>query len=133
MTPEEIAKPGTEYSHQCALFAWCALNVDIYPELKWFHSIQNEEKSGSAIRGSRAKASGKKKGVSDTFLPVKRSGICGLYIEMKKPGGKASKEQLDFGAFVNSQNYAFAICDTWEKARDVLIHYLEGNWLTKVI
>lgn len=127
MNPELIAKAGTEYAHQCALFCWAANNLSRFPELRWFHSIQNEEKSGSVLVGVRSKASGKRKGVSDTCLPVKRDCYSGLYIEMKKPGGKASAEQLDFGKFVKSQGYLFFVCDHWQKAASVIECYLEGK------
>ena len=124
MTPEIIAKAGTEFAHQCALFAQCALHMKIYPELRWFHSIQNEEKSSSPIVGSRSKASGKKAGVSDCFLPVKRERYSGIYIEMKKPGGKASKEQIEFGHFVTEQSFYFVVCYDWESAWKILLWYL---------
>ena len=130
ITPEQLAKKGTEFAHQCALFCWCALHVKQYPELKWFHSITNEEKTGNVIVGARAKASGRKKGVSDTFLPVARGGYNGLYIEMKKHKTKKSKprvrkEQLEFGLFVQNEGFGFIVCYGWEEARDMLIKYLE--------
>jgi hypothetical protein len=129
MTPEDIAKSGTESSIQKALFAWCALNVGKYPELKWFHAIPNGGSRGDsvksrAIRGMQLKAEGVKKGVSDCFLPVKRNDCSGLYIEMKKPGGKESVEQKEFGKFVIEQNFGYICCDSWEKAKDMLIMYL---------
>jgi len=134
MTPEQIAKPDTEYAHQCAVMAWASSNIGKYPELKWYYSIQNEEKSNSAFVGGRARASGKKAGVSDTCLPVKRGGFSGLYIEMKKPSrkpkrkgslGGVSEEQLEFGRFIQSQGFGFIVCYSWEEARDILIQYLE--------
>lgn len=129
MNPAQIAKSGSEFSEQCALFAMCALHINKHPELKWFHCIQNEEKSGSAIRGGRSKASGTKKGVSDTCLPVKRGSYSGLYIELKNAKGKASVEQLEFGNFVVQQGYYFAVCYGWEHAWNVLKSYLEGEKL----
>lgn len=124
MTPEQYARTGKESSHQVALFMWAALEQRKYPELSMMFSVKNEEKSGSKIVGGAFKASGVKKGVSDVVLPVARKGCHGLFIEMKKPGGKASKEQLEFGANVQAEGYGFCVCDSWEKARDVLISYL---------
>jgi hypothetical protein len=126
MTPEQIAKNGTEHSHQAALFAWCALNVGSFPDLEWFHSIPNGGLRDKITAG-KLKAEGVKRGVSDTFLPVKRGPWSGLYIEMKRPGEKATKEQKTFGSFVLSQGYGFIVCDHWEKARDILIAYLTSN------
>jgi len=136
MIPEQIAKGKnpTEYSEQCALFCWCANHIKKYPELKWFHSITNEEKTGNVLVGTRAKSSGRKKGVSDLMLPVKRGIYSGLYIEMKRRSkkpkrktsmGGASKEQLAFGKFVQEQGFGFIVCYGWIEARDVLIQYLE--------
>lgn len=133
MTPEQIAKGGSEFSHQVALFCWAAYSVGRYPELKWFHAIKNEEKSGSVVMGARLKQSGIKAGVSDTLLPVKRGPYSGLYIEMKTPERKAKKsgkggvsaEQREFGDFVQSQGFGFIVCYGWEEARDILIKYLE--------
>ena len=34
ITPEQLAKSGTEHGHQAALFCWIALNIDRYPELE---------------------------------------------------------------------------------------------------
>ena len=134
MTPEQIAKTS-EHSHQVALFAWCALNVGVYPELKWYHAIPNGGSRGDdtktrAIRGGQLKAEGVKKGISDTLLPVRKlfnnEVKSGLYIEMKKPGSlnKQFSEQIEFGEFVESQGFIYVCCDHWEKARDCLIFYL---------
>lgn len=126
MKPSDLVKNGgSEYQHQCALFARCALNVGKYKELAWFHSIQNEETSGSAIRGARGKASGKRKGVSDMSLPVKRGPYSGFYLELKKPGGKPSKEQLEFGKFVTEQGFMFAVVVGHEEAWAAIQWYLE--------
>jgi len=133
MTPEQIAKES-EFSHQCAIMCWAANNADKWPELAWYHSITNEEKTGSAIVGARAKVSGRKKGVVDTMLPVRRGNYAGLYIEFKKPSqkpknktskGGVSDEQKEFMKFVQEQGYGAIVCYHWEEARDMLIRYLE--------
>lgn len=127
MKPADYIKKGSEYEHQTAFFMQAALHLREYPELKWLHSITNEEKSGSVIVGNKAKASGRKAGVSDVGFPVRRSVYSGLYIEMKKlkgPGVKPSKEQLEFGAFVTAQGFYFAVCYGWEEAWSCLSWYL---------
>jgi len=112
MTPNQLAKSGTEHAHQTALFAWCAVarihGFDVadawaegaklpaqltkdedakVPELEWFHAIHNQG-HGDKVRGGMAKAEGVRKGIADTFLPVPRGNWHGLYIEMKKPAEK---------------------------------------------
>lgn len=98
MTPNELAKSGSEHSIQRALFAWCRM-AEAYgfaagwddgsyshnpndmdksravPELKWYHAIPNggsrgDDAKSRAIRGGQLKAEGVKAGVPDTFLPL---------------------------------------------------------------
>lgn len=95
MTPDKLAKSGTEHGHQTALFAyvavaylhgfdvadeWCKTGVipqttpySMYetptvPALEWFHAIHNQG-HGDKVRGANAKAEGVRKGVADCFLP----------------------------------------------------------------
>lgn len=129
MKPEDLSKSGTESGHQRAVFAWAALHLSRWPELRWLHHIPNGGSRGDTqrarmIRGAQLKAEGVKTGVSDLCLPVKRGEYSGLYIEMKKPGGKETDEQKEFGAFVQSQGFGYVCCDNWEKAVQVLQEYL---------
>lgn len=92
MTPDQIAKSGSEHGHQSALFAYCAVarihgfdaadawaagdklpapnpdEGDKVPALEWFHAIHNQG-HGDKVRGGMAKAEGVRKGIADTFLP----------------------------------------------------------------
>lgn len=94
MTPDQLAKSGTEHGHQTALFAyvavarlhgwnvaddWCngmgveaakssRTNDKPVEALEWFHAIHNQG-HGDKIRGGMAKAEGVRKGIADTFLP----------------------------------------------------------------
>jgi hypothetical protein len=140
MTPEQLAKSDTESAHQTALFAWAALHVQEYPELKWMHHIPNGGTRGAdaksrAIAGARLKAQGVKVGVPDVFLPVKRGPCSGLYIELKKPSAKPkrngkgglSEEQLEFGVFVQEQGYGWAVCYGWEAAASLVVSYMHSG------
>lgn len=96
MTPNQLAKSGTEHGHQTALFAYVAVaylhgfdvadqwsktgklperrpinhgeHAPAVPALEWFHAIHNQG-HGDKVRGANAKAEGVRKGVADTFLP----------------------------------------------------------------
>lgn len=141
MSPEQLAKSGTESAHQTALFAWAALNTKEHPELVWLHHIPNGGSRGDsaqsrAIRGGQLKAQGVRQGVADLCLPVRRGDWSGLYIEMKKPTekpikatskGGVSDEQAAFGAFVKSQGFGWCVCYSWTEAKDVLLSYLNYN------
>lgn len=147
VTPADIAKSGTESGHQRALFA--RVNEDLWqleqqrdwgPQwdgtdrrwaapLRWLHAIPNGGSRGDdarsrAIRGATMKAEGVKEGVPDLFLPYPRGPYAGFYIEMKRPGGKASKEQLEFAEYAKNVHYKWELCDTWEKAYTALVDYL---------
>jgi hypothetical protein len=128
LTPAEIAKSGTEHGEQAALFFWAAMNRTLYPCLKWLYAIPNGG-GRSPVEGSRLKAEGVKKGVSDVCLPVPSNGFNGIYIEMKRKDGTAKDvkpEQAEFLEFVQSQGYYGCVCFGWEQASKTLEWYLTG-------
>lgn len=114
MTPDELAKSGSEHGMQRALFAWVrwaeqygfdAANDDAsyctsvgvgfqpVPELRWCHSIPNGG-FRDKITAGKMKQEGALSGILDVFLPLPMSGLvgngvpamiyAGLYIEMKR-------------------------------------------------
>ena len=123
MTPEQLAAPGTEHAHQTALFCWIAIQIPKYPELRWAYATPNGGKR-DPITAARLKAEGVKSGISDICLPIGRKGYSGFYIEMKKPGGKESPTQKEFGAFVGTQNYLYKCCMSWEDAATAIEWYM---------
>ncbi|CAB4194313.1 VRR-NUC domain containing protein [uncultured Caudovirales phage] len=123
MSPEKYAEAGTEHAHQVALLMWSASMFGDSPELRWMFAIPNGG-DRNPIVAARLKAEGVKSGVSDLCLPFARRGYHGFYIELKKPGGKASDNQLLFGKFLASEGYLFSLCDHWEIARDQILWYI---------
>lgn len=100
------------------------------PELKWLHAIANggargDNEKSRQIRGGQLKAEGVKKGVYDVSLPVKRGEYSGLYMELKKEGGRTSKEQQEFGQFVSEQGFASCVCEGWQNAAEQIKLYIE--------
>jgi len=129
LTPEDIAKSGTEHGEQAALFFWAAKMRVLYPVLKWLYAIPNGG-GRSPVEGSRLKAEGVKKGVSDVCLPVSRKGYHGIYIEMKRMDGKSTDvkpEQSEFLEFVQNQGYYGCVCFGWKMAAKTLEWYLCEN------
>lgn len=156
MTPDKLAKSGSEHGHQTALFAFvamarlrgwawawawandepCDFTSPPVLALEWFHAIHNQG-HGDAIRGARAKAEGVRKGVADTFLPWPSANCAGLYIEMKKPSekpksqtakGGLSEDQSKFAEYAKSVGYAWVVCYSWREAAQTLQNYIEwGN------
>ena len=134
MTPNKLAKSGTEHGEQTALFAYVAVaylhGFDVadewcktgklpqrdpdappkVPALEWFHAIHNQG-HGDKVRGGMAKAEGVRKGVADTFLPwpvynaEACNGYAGLYIEMKKTSERPKSETAKGG--VSDEQAAF--------------------------
>ena len=135
MTPEQIAKGGSEHAHQCALFAAIALNhplnVAAHPLHELF-AIKNQG-HGDAIRGGQSKAEGVKAGVSDLFLPVPFHGFHGFFLELKTPdkathkNGGLSAEQLEFFVKKAERGYWCGIGHGWNDALDKLYRYLAEN------
>ena len=137
MTPEQLAKSQTESAQQIALFAWAALSVGMYPQLKYLHHIPNGGSRGDtaqsrAIAGGKMKAEGVRKGVPDICLPWPSNGFHGLYIEMKAPkqkpvkGGKGglSDEQIEWLNYLHSVGYKCAVCYSFKEAKAEIESYL---------
>ncbi len=134
ITPEALAKSGSEDSAQMALFCWAADSVDTYPQLAWLFAIPNGGQR-HVVEATKFVATGLRKGVPDIFLPYHNTftHYSGCFIEMKieakrkaKDGG-LSKDQLLWIPALREAGYYVAICYSWEEARDVLINYLEGK------
>lgn len=129
MTPEDIAKAGTEHAHQAALFCWANSVKQQYPMLQFMHAIPNGGLRNK-VTASRLRAEGVKAGVCDVFLPypIDVKGVYlshGLYIEMKKPGkGRVSDAQNEFMAYVKGRGYIVIVCETWLDARNAILTYL---------
>ncbi len=123
ITPEQLAG-NSEDGEQKALFCWISLNVATYPELTRCFHIPNGG-FRNIREAAKLKAMGVRAGVPDLFLPVKRGLWSGLFIELKFGKGKASDKQTDWGRFLQTQGFGFAVCIGWIEARDMLIKYLE--------
>lgn len=153
ITPEYLAKCGSEHGEQSAVFCWAVkamwqgfdranvmanyltpppqgfTGVPMVPELKWMHAIPNGG-GRSARQGAALKDEGVKGGVADVCLPVPRGAYHGLYIEMKKTKGvpsDVSKDQIDFARFVTRQGYVWMVCFGWQQATKLIQTYLEDK------
>ncbi len=150
ITPEYLAKNGTEHGEQAALFCWANMvmrhgftvannmlswqpgavpwNPDAmaYPMLKWMHAIPNGG-GRSAAQGGMLKAEGVKPGVSDICLPYRTARYSGLYIELKREKGKPSDvkaDQEEFLLYVREQGFRGVVAFGWRHAADYIQEYL---------
>lgn len=120
-----MEKPvATEAQEQTAVISWWRYACRIYgvPECSLLH-IANEG-SGSAARGRLQKRQGVRAGVADLFLSVPRGAFSGLWIEMKRKGGRVRPEQREFLREMQALGYAGTVCHGADEARDVITAYM---------
>lgn len=115
---------ATEAQEQTAVISWWRYACRIYgvPEMALLH-IANEG-TGSAARGRLQKRQGIRAGVADLFLSVPRGGQGGLWIEMKRKGGRVRPEQREFLKEMQALGYAGAVCHGAEEARIKIAEYM---------
>lgn len=99
----------------------------VYPQL-WndgmlFHIPNEGIRLGG--QGKRIKREGLVKGVADLCLSVPRKGYGALYIEMKKPGGRISKEQKEWGANTMKHGNLWAVCYSFDDFVKTVSEYLK--------
>lgn len=140
ITPESLAKSGTEHGYQAAIFCFFALpeNKIKYPLAQRLFAVPNGFFS-TAGQKAKEKAAGLKTGVPDMMLPVSKwvpnnYRSLGLFVELKVPDKKrannplagCSEEQEDWILFLRTQGYKVEVAYGWEEAVKIVIDYLEG-------
>lgn len=128
ITPEDLAKSGSEHGEQAALFCWAADNCGQYPPLEFMFAVPNGF-YGDSGQKAKMKAEGLRTGVPDIMLPFHNTftHYSGCFIEMKVKKNKADADQIRYIDYLRSAGYYVAICYSWEEARDTLINYLEDR------
>lgn len=127
ITPEMMAKSGSEDAEQSALFCWSALpstRVE-FPQLQWMFAIPNGGFRDIRTAG-KLKATGVKAGVWDIFLPIPIGSYAGYFIEMKVNKNGLSPLQKSFGVEMSQQRYQTGVFYKWEDAALSLKNYLRG-------
>lgn len=116
----------TEAGAQEAIFSWCDIQRNRYPELRLLHHIPNggQRNKSTAIA---LKRQGVKAGVPDLMLPVARGSYHGLYIELKKEdkSNKPTEHQKQWLTDLAEQGYFTAVCYGYDDAVRTLAAYLE--------
>lgn len=97
--------------------------------LRWLMAIPNGgsrggDRAGRAREGARMRSEGVKRGVADIFLPVPVGELSGLFIELKKFGGRASKEQVEFGRAMEAAGYRWVLAIGYLEAVAAVREYL---------
>lgn len=122
----KMPKP-TEHNEQRALVERIAWRANQNPVLCLLYAVPNGGMRHRAIAG-QMKAEGAKPGVPDLVLPVARGGWHGLYLEMKRPGGRTSPEQRWWLAQLSEQGYYTAVCYGADEAERTILDYEQGRY-----
>ena len=126
-TYSKMYKLRTESDEQQEVINFCNSMADYgIEEYELIFHIPNEGKR-TKKNGARLKREGLKKGIPDLFLPVAKMGYNGLFIEMKKSGGKTTVEQRWWMEKLRKQGYLVEVCDSSVKAIDLIKKYIASN------
>ena len=113
----------SEAEEQMAVIKWAELMSNKHPCLKWLYHTPNGG-SRNVAEAANLKRMGVKAGVPDLCLPYPSNGYHGLYIEMKRDGGRLTAAQRDYLAWLNENGYRAVVCYGTEHAIKVLEYYL---------
>jgi hypothetical protein len=115
-----------EHAEQVELFRWARENEHRLPALRWLFAVPNGGHRHKATAG-KLKAAGVKAGVPDVLLLEPAGRFYGLAIELKRPdGGRVTAEQTRWLAHLSALGFDAYVCDGWERARDVILDYLNA-------
>lgn len=121
ITPEYLARSGTEHGHQAALFCWLGLNWPAVNDV--CYAIPNGRKR-NAIDAGALKAEGVKAGVPDVNVCWPFGGYAGLFIEMKKPTkGVVADKQTVWHERLAARGYKVVTCYGWKEAVNAIFAY----------
>lgn len=113
----------SEAEEQMKVIKWAELMSNKHPCLKWLYHTPNGG-SRNVAEAANLKRMGVKAGVPDLCLPYPSNGHHGLYIEMKRDGGRLTAAQRDYLAWLNENGYRAVVCYGTEHAIKVLEYYL---------
>lgn len=121
-------KDASETKHQLQVIKWSQMPQvrQLWPELRLLYHVPNERDCSDVTR-HLLKLMGVKPGVADLVLPVARGNWHGLYLELKKFGGRPSANQLWWKEQLTAQNYRAVTCYGWKQACAVLMEYMRAG------
>ena len=77
--------------------------------------------------GTKAKAMGKRAGVADLMILAPRQGYHGLFVELKTPKGRQTREQKAFEAAVTAEGYRYLVIRSVDEFMIETEKYLLGE------
>lgn len=116
-----------EHPMQVGVFEWAESHRLEWPELQWMFAVPNfagRLGKKTARHGARLKAEGRKPGVPDILLPVRRGDAPGLAIEMKAGKNALSPDQQRWLQHLWAQKWETRVCYSTETAIAEIVGYL---------
>ena len=137
ITPEYLARSGSEDGEQSALFCYAADMIHgrcwgnflpLPADWRWslLYAIPNGGKRDPSV-AARMKATGVKRGFPDVGLPIAKLGFHGLFIEMKKANGTMNDVDVDqtkWHVALTEQGYYVVVAFGWRQAVELITEYL---------
>lgn len=116
---------ASEHTEQANVIMWAQAHAVRDPRLTLLFAIPN---GGARSKRTAAllKREGVKRGVPDLFLPVPSGGRHGLFIEMKKKGGRLTTQQKQWLGELNELGYSAVVCYSADEAIETIQEYLDG-------
>jgi len=113
----------SEYHEQCAVFDWARAVEGRYPCLRYLFATLNGVRLpvGLAVK---AKRMGNRRGVPDIWLPVPTAGSHGLVLEMKVRGGRLTREQDEWLAYLRGAGYTTGVPYSADEAIQIIERYI---------
>lgn len=121
----DTGEAASEDQHQAAVVEWAAWNGGAYPALCLLFAIPNGGKR-DARTAATLQRTGVKAGVPDLCLPVPSKGAHGLWVEMKKKGGRVDAKQAVWHERLRLMGYRVSVCYGADAAIRCIRNYLDG-------
>lgn len=121
--PRKPAEPY-EYKTQIACVNWFASQYRKTYDAGLLIHIPNERLC-TPKQGATLRAMGLRKGAADIALFVPRGGYHGLFVEMKRAGGRQRPEQKAWEQAVTMQGYMYRVCNSVESFMQAVNDYLK--------
>jgi hypothetical protein len=96
--------PSPESTIQIDIFNWIREQETKHPVLRTIFHTPNSFFGTNFGVITHLKKMGMRKGVYDIIVPVSKGNYAGLWIEVKKPKGKLSLEQLQYIDLINNHS-----------------------------
>ena len=96
--------PSPESTIQIDIFNWIREQETKHPVLRTIFHTPNSFFGTNFGVITHLKKMGMRKGVYDIIVPVSKENYAGLWIEVKKPKGKLSLEQLQYIDLINNHS-----------------------------